>query len=72
MELTVRDLLNECIKQIQLGNGNKKIFLATDEEGNGFHPCYFGFTDNNKGDIDAYKKMFCIDCEDTNKVILLG
>ena len=72
MELTVRDLFNECIKQIKLGNGDKKVFISIDEEGNGFHPCYFGFTDNSKGDIDAYHKMGCIEGGDPAKVILLG
>lgn len=70
--LTIVELMKECQKQISLGNGDNEIYISSDEEGNHFNPCFFGFTDNSKGDIDAYKKMFCIDCENTNKVVLLG
>ena len=70
--LTIRELYKECMRQISNGNGDKEVYISADEEGNAFNPCYFGFTDNSKGDIDAYKNMFCINCEDANKVILLG
>lgn len=41
--LTINDLKRECEKQIKLGNGNKVIMLSDDDEGNGFHYCWYTF-----------------------------
>ena len=41
---TINDLLNECKKQKAKGNGNKKILISNDDEGNGFHQLFYGFT----------------------------
>lgn len=43
-QITVRQLLKYCQNQILIGNGDKKIILPTDEEGNGFRAMYYGFT----------------------------
>ena len=44
MIITVNELFEECKKQINLGNGDKKIYISIDEEGNGFHPLFYSFT----------------------------
>ena len=41
--LTVNDLMKECIKEINKGNGNKIIMISDDDEGNGFHYLWYNF-----------------------------
>ena len=53
MEITVNTLLQLCMEQVKAGNGNKKIFISQDDEGNGFHGLYYGFT-SDKADIKPY------------------
>lgn len=36
MALTVNKLTKACIEQVKKGNGNKKIYLGDDDEGNGY------------------------------------
>lgn len=40
--LTVKDLYNECKTQIERGNGDKKIMISKDDEGNGYHYLFYG------------------------------
>lgn len=41
--LKVKDLLNECMKQVRLGNGDKTIMISQDDEGNGYHYLWYSF-----------------------------
>lgn len=41
--LTINDLMKECIKQINKGNGNKVIMISNDDEGNGYHYLWYTF-----------------------------
>lgn len=43
-QITVRDLLKMCQKEIANGNGDKHIVLSDDNEGNGYHGMFFGFS----------------------------
>ncbi len=49
--LTINDLMNECKKQIKLGNGDKTIMISQDDEGNGYHYLWYSFTS-----IEEYEK----------------
>ena len=40
--LTVKDLYNQCKEQIAKGNGDKKIMISQDDEGNGYHYLFYG------------------------------
>ena len=40
--LTVKDLFNQCKEQIAKGNGDKKIMISQDDEGNGYHYLFYG------------------------------
>ena len=51
--ITIKDLLDECIKQVQKGNGSKKILLSSDDEGNEYHEMFFGFDENL---LDEFKE----------------
>ena len=42
--LTIKDLYDECQKQIKLGNGNKIIMISSDDEGNSYHYLWYAFT----------------------------
>ena len=55
--LTIKQLYNECKKQIDAGNGDKVIMLSNDDEGNGYHYLWYSFC--NAVDIldDAYGYM---------------
>ena len=52
--LTINDLKRECEKQIKLGNGNKVIMLSDDDEGNGFHYCWYTFCKADETVMDTY------------------
>lgn len=69
---TVLDLYLACMRLINEGKGDKKILISDDDEGNGFHSLYFGFTDDIK-EIKKIKKI-CYFADDNNPedVVLLG
>lgn len=43
-QITVKDLLQLCQNEIKKGNGNKHIVISDDNEGNGYHGMFYGFT----------------------------
>lgn len=69
--MTVSQLKRFCDEQIKKGNGNCSIMLSNDDEGNGFHYCWYEFSEMD--DTSEYIKEF-IDEEiaPINKTILLG
>lgn len=42
--LTIKELYDECQKQIAKGNGNKTIMISSDDEGNSYHYLWYSFT----------------------------
>ena len=42
--LTVKDLHNYCKRLIKQGEGDKKILISNDDEGNGYHELFFHFS----------------------------
>ena len=56
--LTINQLLAACQEQVAKGNGEKKILLSADEEGNEYHGMYFLFTPTEEvftgGRFDPY------------------
>lgn len=46
--MTIKELKKFCLEEIRNGNGNKKVLLSDDEEGNGFHECVYAFTPAEK------------------------
>lgn len=46
MQITVNKLLKFCTAQVHKGNGNKKVRISDDVEGNWYHELFYGFTDN--------------------------
>ena len=41
---TVNELLELCQQEVENGNGDRKILLSNDDEGNGYHALYYDFT----------------------------
>lgn len=42
--ITVGTLLKLCIEEVKKGNQDKHILISADDEGNGFHTLFYGFT----------------------------
>lgn len=45
--ITVSELLALCQEQVDNGNGNKKIVISSDDEGNNYHSLFFGFSSSD-------------------------
>jgi len=43
-QMTVKELFDLCKKEIKDGNGDKNIVISDDNEGNGYHGLFYGFT----------------------------
>ena len=43
-QMTIEQLCELCKMQVQAGNGKKKIVISEDNEGNGYHGLFYGFT----------------------------
>lgn len=69
--ITVEQLKAVCELEIENGNGDKQIYISTDDEGNSYHPLFFTFTpltNDNKAFFEAWGR----DELDPNKHIILG
>lgn len=74
-QLTVKELYTILYKEMTKGNGDKKIVVADDNEGNAFHGLFYGITsepndiketvENSNGIYDSQEK-------DLNKIVILG
>lgn len=68
-QMTVKDLLELCKYEIQKGNGNKHIIISDDNEGNGYHGLFYGFTPcTEEFQNDIYDSNF----ESEEDAIILG
>lgn len=52
-QVTVKQLLILCQEEVEKGNGDKNIVISDDNEGNGYHGLFYGFTPV-KEDGDEY------------------
>ena len=68
--LTVKDLFELCKEQIDKGNGDKRILLSDDDEGNGFHTLFYGFDDSDS--IIEYALELEHDSHNADEIIILG
>ena len=51
--MTIDDLIAEAIKAKKQFGGDKYVLISNDEEGNGYHECYFTFGDATEF-VDSY------------------
>ena len=66
--MTIDELIRDAIRAKEIYGGDKYVLLSNDEEGNGFHECYYTFTraDNECGYEEAVPGIKAKDC------VLLG
>lgn len=66
--MTIGQLLKYCQEEIRKGNGDCSILLSDDDEGNGYHYCWYAFTP-----VDEYTEEY-VDEEiaPISKTIILG
>ena len=71
---TIKQLAKLCKQEIAKGNGEKQIVISNDEEGNGYHGLYFGFTPCDKVFDTSPYSPFCMELqgEDMSNFIILG
>ena len=68
-QMTVNDLFELCKKAIREGHGNKNIVLSDDNEGNGYHGMFYGFTEVTEDFEDEIYDSVTTSASDT---IILG
>lgn len=66
--LTVKDLLKACRNEINKGNGDSVIMLSDDDEGNGYHYCWYEFSDCE----DYLAEFIDEEIAPKNKTLILG
>lgn len=54
-QMTVKKLLELCQEEVKKGNGDKYIVVADDNEGNGYHGMFYGFSNAMEMEADAQK-----------------
>lgn len=72
--IKVKELYKMLGAEIENGNGDKELYLTTDDEGNDYRPMYFALT-SEPGTIKDFMLSTCSglnNCKDVNNAILLG
>lgn len=54
-KMTVNELLYLCQLEAKHGNGDRTIYISSDDEWNDFHELYYGFT------FDENEMKWCLD-----------
>ena len=72
--ITVEQLYEECAKQIKAGNGKRHIMISEDDEGNGYHELFIGFSpDYDFSELPNYMLPYGVSAEmATRSYIMLG
>ena len=68
--ITVKELLKACQEQVAKGNADKVILLSRDDEGNGYHYCFYLFSDDVFDFTDPEEMQ--MPAEDLANCIILG
>ena len=64
--ITVQDLVKECLKQMDAGNGNKVVLIKNDTRFGNYNPVFELFEDNT----DVIKTK--VNASNTKNYVLLG
>ena len=67
-QMTIEMLAKLCQAEIKKGNGKKKLVISDDNEGNGYHGMYYGFTDAKEFEGEIYDSTE----ENVNNLMILG
>ena len=74
-QMTVKQLLELCKQEVEKGNGNKIIVLSDDNEGNGYHGMFFGFTSKVKDIKDCTENgtiVYDSHSDNPKEIVILG
>ena len=68
-QMTISKLAKLCQQQIKKGNGDKKIVISDDNEGNGYHGLFYGFSTS----LEDYKNDIYDSAEENiDNLVILG
>ena len=70
--ITIEQLQKLCDKQTKAGNGKKAVVISSDDEGNEFHPLYFGFTPKEEIFTGSKYEPWLRDLKKDDDFIILG
>lgn len=70
-QLTVKDLKKLVDAEIRKGNGDKMIVISDDNEGNGYHGMFYGFTPIEPNQKDWFN-IYDSHSDEPSEVIVLG
>ena len=70
--MRVKDLLIACEQQVLNGNGDKQIYISSDDEWNDWHKLLFLFTSDIHGNVDMERICDIEKDDEINNIILLG
>lgn len=68
-QITVKRLFEICQTAITAGDGDKNVVISDDNEGNGYHGLFCGFTKVDKNTKDA---IYDSQTKDGTNTIILG
>lgn len=71
-EMTIRTLFSLCVEQMKNGNGDKKILISNDDEGNGYHGLYFAFSETNKMSLSEFELPYGVKVSELSDYVILG
>jgi hypothetical protein len=66
--LTIKDLYEECKKQMAKGNADKVIMISDDDEGNGYHYLWYSFSNAKEILINEYEDMSYMLSDNISKI----
>lgn len=69
--LTVSQLKRLCDDEIRKGNGDKKILISGDDEGNSYHGLFYDFIDDPE-EIKVLTTLFDDKIDEFDKIVILG
>lgn len=67
-QMTVKELMEFCKKEVEAGNGDKMIVISDDNEGNGYHGLFWQFSPAD----DFVDSIYDSKSTDPNEIIVLG
>lgn len=73
IQMTAKELYDELHKVIKAGHGDKRVVIANDNEGNGYHGMFCGVLDDPE-EIEVSIEAGLNDSEETdpNNIVIVG
>lgn len=73
MQITVNNLYDKLRQVVKAGHGNKRVIIANDNEGNGYHGVFCGVIDDpEKVKISIEDGLNDSEETDPNNIVIIG